>query len=67
MKRYGPGIKHKLEVMTRGGPNGNRVQWVKMGWLVYKTRVLGEQIDRTDTNLHLRGDENTEQKGVNKS
>ena len=67
MRNDGPGIKHKLEVMTRGGPNGNRVEWVKMGWLVYETRLLGELMDRPDANLHLRGDGNTEQKGVNKS
>jgi hypothetical protein len=37
-----------------------------MGWLAYKTRVLGVKMDRQDTNLHITGDENTEQKGMNK-
>jgi len=37
-----------------------------MGWLVYKTRVLAEKMDRPETNQNSRGDENTEQKGVNK-
>jgi hypothetical protein len=43
------------------------VEWIKKDWLVYKTRVLRVKMDRPDTNMHLWGDENTEQKGVNKS
>ena len=42
------------------------VEWAKMGWLVYKTRVLGEKMDSPETNHNSRGDENTGQKGVNK-